>query len=160
MKKCILICDDDEDILHVCKLILEKNNFRVVTSDNCEDIFDTMETTMPDLILMDVWIPEMGGEAATKKLKTLELTKQIPVILLSAHKELDVVAQRASADGFIQKPFEISELLNKINTYVYPKDNNQTNFSNIAEAILRFFTLKKTTNALSIHHHLKELKFR
>ena len=118
MKRRILICDDDEDILAVCKTILEKNDFQVSTSLNCESIFNKMSVINPDLILMDLWIPEMGGEKATLKLRANEETKHIPVILFSANQEVEQMVNKLNASDFIVKPFDIKELVAIINKHL------------------------------------------
>lgn len=115
MKKRILICDDDEDILAVCKTILERNDFQVSTSLTCESIFNKMSFFNPDLILMDLWIPEMGGEKATLKLKSDKETRHIPVILFSANQEIEKMASKLNANDFIVKPFDMKDLVAKIN---------------------------------------------
>jgi len=118
MKRRILICDDDEDILAVCKTILEKNDFQVSTSLNCESIFNKMSVINPDLILMDLWIPEMGGEKATLKLRANEETKHIPVILFSANQEVEQMVNKLNASDFIVKPFDIKKLVAIINKHL------------------------------------------
>jgi DNA-binding response OmpR family regulator len=118
MKRRILICDDDEDILAVCKTILEKNDFQVSTSLNCESIFNKMSVIKPDLILMDLWIPEMGGEKATLKLRANEETKHIPVILFSANQEVEQMVNKLNASDFIVKPFDIKKLVAIINKHL------------------------------------------
>src|SRR5437762_149149 len=100
MKKKVLICDDDVEILEVCSLILRKKDFDVHTLTNCESIFILLKDFKPDVILMDLWIPEMGGEAATVKLKSESHTKQLPVVLFSAHNELESICHKINADGF------------------------------------------------------------
>ncbi|CAN5129992.1 N/A [soil metagenome] len=115
MKKCVLICDDDVDILEVCSTILHLHNYDTITSPNCENVFELLKTHTPDLILMDLWVPEMGGEKATEKLKTDPETSHLPVILFSANREIENVAQKVNANDFICKPFDIQEFIIKIN---------------------------------------------
>src|SRR4051812_17978156 len=117
MKKTIWICDDDEEILQVCSLILKKKNYEVLTFTTCESVFPYLETQKPDVILMDLWIPEMGGESCTLKLKNDLKTKHIPVILFSAHNELEKVSLKVKAEGFLKKPFEIAQLMQVINRH-------------------------------------------
>ncbi len=66
------------------------------------------------MILMDLRIPKIGGEQATRLVKDKSTTKHIPVILFSAHKELEQACDRAKADGFLKKPFDVSDLLDII----------------------------------------------
>ncbi len=117
-KRKILICDDDADILEVCRLILHKKNFEVFTSLDCESIFHRIHEIKPDIILMDLWIPAMGGEACTKMLRENELTRHIPIILFSANNEVEKISKKANADGFICKPFDINELVSIVEKHL------------------------------------------
>jgi CheY-like chemotaxis protein len=117
-KKRILICDDDQDILEVCRVILGKKNYEVLTSPDCEGIFPRLAEINPDVILMDLWIPIMGGEACTKMLKENELTRHVPIILFSANNEVEQISRRANAEGFIRKPFDIKELVSAIEKHI------------------------------------------
>jgi two-component system cell cycle response regulator DivK len=111
MKKCILIFDDDLDILMVSKIILENQNYRVETRICCDDIIKDIAEVNPGMILMDLRIPTIGGEQATRLVKDKKATKHIPVIIFSANTEIEQVCERANANGFLKKPFEIKNLL-------------------------------------------------
>jgi DNA-binding response OmpR family regulator len=111
MNKCILILDDDPEILTVCKIILEKENYKVETRTRCDNIIIDIRETKPAMILMDFWIPVMGGEEATKLVKKNRATKHIPVILFSANGEIHEISKTANADGYLKKPFEIGSLI-------------------------------------------------
>jgi DNA-binding response OmpR family regulator len=109
MKKTILIFDDDQEILFVCRVILEKQNFHVETRTYCDDIIEDTITTQPVLILMDLWIPVIGGENSIHLLKAKAATQYIPVIVFSANTDISEISKRINADGFIKKPFDITE---------------------------------------------------
>lgn len=111
MKKCILIFDDDAELLMVCKIILEKKNYMVQTRLFCDDILKDCKEVSPDIILMDLWIPKIGGEKAINLIKENPATIHIPVILFSANAEINIVEKRAKADGVLKKPFDINVLL-------------------------------------------------
>ena len=112
MKKCVLIYDDDHDILSVCKIILSQHNYRVETMTLNTDIIDDIARLKPDVILMDLWIPELGGEMAVDLVKNNKAAQHIPIILFSASTEIDEISKRTRADGFLKKPFEIITMLN------------------------------------------------
>lgn len=114
MKECIIIFDDDEEILSVCKIILERQNYRVETRICCDNIIKEVKKVKPDAILMDLWIPDIGGENATNLLKNDKATKDIPVILFSANADVEQIFQRSKADGFIKKPFQVANFLHII----------------------------------------------
>ena len=112
MSKKIIIYDDDTDLLEVCSLILEAKNFAVVTKDKCTEILSDIKEHNPDVILMDNWIPDIGGVKATRLVKDSEHFRHIPVIFFSANNNVNELAIEAGADYFLQKPFDISELEN------------------------------------------------
>ncbi len=108
MQKCVLIYDDDVEILIVCKAILEMDNYRVETITNCENIIADIGRYNPDVILMDLWIPKIGGEKAIVLMRDHLPTRHIPVILFSANDEIEKISERVKANGFLRKPFDIS----------------------------------------------------
>ena len=109
MKKHVLIYDDDEEILWLCKTILEKY-FHVETMIQCNDVIGDIAKLKPDIILMDLWIPLLGGEKAISLIKNNPLTQMIPVIIFSANAEIDKIAIEIGASGYISKPFDITNL--------------------------------------------------
>lgn len=112
MKKCVLICDDDQDILEVTREILAIRGYDVKTL-NCltpGEFAQEIEGIKPDVILMDLWIPEIGGEQATRELKAFTGTRNIPVIMFSANNDIEKVAQKSGAEDFLPKPYDISQL--------------------------------------------------
>ncbi|MEO6290739.1 MAG: response regulator [Ginsengibacter sp.] len=112
MKKCVLIFDDDPEILMVSKIILEQQDYRVETRVCCDDIIEDIAAVNPSMILMDLRIPKIGGEQATRLAKSEKATKDIPIIIFSANTEIQQVCERANANGFLKKPFKVSDLLN------------------------------------------------
>ncbi len=116
MKKCVLIFDDDPEILMVSKIILEQENYRVETRICCDDVINDITEVNPSMILMDLRIPKIGGEKATILIKNKKATKHIPVIIFSANTEIEQVSERAHANGFLKKPFDIDALLSIVAT--------------------------------------------
>jgi len=114
MKKCILIYDDDEEILTVTKLILEKHNYQVLTRTRCDDIIREVNEVNSDLVLMDLWIPRIGGESALQLMKGNEATRNIPVILFSANDTIEEICKRSGADGYLKKPFSVKNLVHLV----------------------------------------------
>lgn len=106
-KKCILIYEDDQEILFLCKTLLAKNHYRVEALSRCENVISDITNIKPNLILMDLWIPEIGGEKAIFLIKENPTTRHIPVLLFSANAEIKEIALRTGANGYIEKPFDI-----------------------------------------------------
>ena len=110
MKKNILILDDDSDILFFCSQVFESMGFNVVTSENCNNITKKVEDMKAHIVLIDNWIPDIGGIKAIKILKGTKHLKDIPVILFSANSNLIELATEAGADSYLKKPFDLDEL--------------------------------------------------
>ncbi len=118
MKKVILIYDDDEEILLLCRAILSKYDFVVETLSNCENILSDIQTFNPDLILMDLWIPIIGGEKAIEIVKQNESTKQTPVLIFSANADIKDISKKVNADGYVEKPFIIKNFIATIQRHL------------------------------------------
>lgn len=110
MKKKVIIYDDDADLLEVCSLILGTKGFEVIMKDRCTEIIRDMEQHNPDVILMDNWIPDIGGVKATRLLKESGNFSHVPVIFFSANNNVNELAAEAGADYCLHKPFDITEL--------------------------------------------------
>jgi CheY-like chemotaxis protein len=106
----ILIYDDDTDILEVTAAILKMKGFMVYCKDNCRDITADVQQQQPDVILMDNWLPDIGGVKAVQFLKNDPEFKNIPVIFFSANSHVEELAKEAGADYMLKKPFEIKDL--------------------------------------------------
>ncbi|UKB82055.1 response regulator [Chryseobacterium sp. MEBOG06] len=109
-KKKILIFDDDKAILEVVTIIFEENGYEVKISETSHDILERVADYQPDVILMDNWIPKIGGVEATKLLKSNEEFKHIPVIYVTANNDIVALAAEAQADDYVSKPFNLEDL--------------------------------------------------
>lgn len=118
MKKTILIFDDDTNILELCSIILTECGYEVATSETSHDIIEKVEETNPDAILMDNWIPDIGGIEATRILKKHPKFNHIPVIYFSANNDIKSLAEKAGADAHLAKPFDLDELENLIKSLI------------------------------------------
>lgn len=112
-----MIFDDDKDIVSICTFIFKKLNWNVSAFETCADIVAKVKEEMPDVILMDNWIPEMGGVAATQLIKGQADLNNIPVIYFSANADVKKLAAQAGADSYIGKPFDIKEFEHLIAQY-------------------------------------------
>lgn len=118
MQKCILIYDDELEILNICKLVLKRYNYHVEVRASCSDIVSDVDLTSPDIILMDLWIPEIGGTKAVTILKNNPRTQHIPVILFSADSSIKAICNQINAQGYLEKPFDIRMLVDVIGKHV------------------------------------------
>ncbi|HET6541138.1 MAG TPA: response regulator [Chryseolinea sp.] len=120
MNKRVIIYDDDTDLLEVCSLILASRNFEVITKDKCTEILTDLEEHQPSVILMDNWIPDVGGVKATQIVKGSKEFQHIPVIFFSANNNVNELAQEAGADFCLHKPFDIADLENIVSNAIQP----------------------------------------
>jgi CheY-like chemotaxis protein len=116
MAKKILVADDDPAILDALQMMLELEGYEVETSIDGETIYK-MEKNFPDLLLLDIWMSGQDGRDICKYLKKDPITKDIPIILVSASRDIMQSAKDAGADDFIAKPFEMDTLLDKVRYY-------------------------------------------
>jgi len=115
-EKKIVIFDDDEDILSICSFILEEQGWKVYAYTDCNQITEKISAVLPDIIIMDNWIPDDGGIIATQILKKNERLKDIPVIYFSANSDIELLASHAGAETYLAKPFDLEDLERVINT--------------------------------------------
>lgn len=115
--KRILIFDDDVDILEILNYLLREKDWDVHTRTTCNDIIEVVSETKPDIILMDNWIPDIGGIKATQLLKKDPQLGKIPVVYFSANNDIEKLASQAGSDAYLAKPFDLDELERIINQF-------------------------------------------
>lgn len=114
----VLVVDDDLDILAVMQLLLKMKGFEVEVTTKGEETFSKVESFKPNLILLDVLLSGYDGRIICKQLKSQEGTKNIPVIMFSAHPSAVESIKEYGANDFIAKPFDVNELISKVNTQI------------------------------------------
>ena len=116
MKKKILVVDDEDDILNFLELVLGEKGFDVVTASGGQEALTKAQLERPDLVLLDIMMPQMDGWEVLKLLRVDEETAEIPVAMLSARTEARdrVQGLQEGAIDYICKPFSLQELLGKI----------------------------------------------
>lgn len=108
-----MIADDDPGIVDAVEMLLEFEGYKVTSTVDGSTVID-MKDELPDLLLLDIWMSGEDGRDICKKLKSEAITKNIPVIMISASRDIRESAMAAGADDFLAKPFEMDELLKKI----------------------------------------------
>jgi DNA-binding response OmpR family regulator len=114
----ILAVDDESDVLLIVKTGLQTEGYDVITASNGFDAITLAKEEKPDLILLDIMMPEMDGFETLGKLKQDDSTAQIPVIMLTGLSERAKI-QQALVSGtqyYVVKPFEFEDLLVKVRT--------------------------------------------
>jgi len=119
-KNIILIVDDDTTNLQVIGSFLYNKNYKIILAKSGKDALKSIEKNLPDLILLDIMMPEMNGYEVCKKLKANNQTKDIPVIFLTAKTEAKDIIKGFNTGGldYVTKPFIKEELLARIKTHI------------------------------------------
>lgn len=110
----ILVVDDDQPILLLMKSILREFGFEPIVASTGSDALRHAAADAPELILLDMTMPEMSGTEFIQKLRSDSAMAGIPVLILSGHPVTESELERIGADGAIQKPFDLTELLRRI----------------------------------------------
>ncbi|RYY38021.1 MAG: response regulator [Sphingobacteriaceae bacterium] len=114
----ILVCDDEQEILDITKLILEDSGYEVTALINSNEVISYIEKQQPDILLIDLWMPGMSGDQVIEQLRTNANITDLPIIVISASKDGRQVAFAAGADDFLDKPYDIDTLLAKVEKHL------------------------------------------
>ena len=125
-KRTITVVDDNPDIVTIVKTILEGKGYEVVCASSGQELFNDLGDHKPDLIILDIMMPQMDGLEVLTRLKGATETASIPVILLTAKVQYEDVlgGYKLGADYYITKPFTSTQLLNGINLLLGEKASN------------------------------------
>lgn len=115
VNKKILVVDDDSGIGEMLKVLLEFNGFEVIVSEKPEETEENIRTHGIDLVLLDMLISGVNGTDVCARLRGKPDTAEIPILMMSALHDAGPKCKKAGANNFIAKPFEIKDLLAKIN---------------------------------------------
>ena len=117
MKQRILIAEDEADIRNILKLYLESEGFEVVRAQDGDQALRMAQQEMPDLILLDVMMPNMDGFAVTQALRQYS---QVPILILSARsQDADkILGLNLGADDYIAKPFNALEVVARVKAHL------------------------------------------
>jgi CheY-like chemotaxis protein len=111
----ILALDDTTASLYLLKTALEEEGYDVDTASNGHLALAKIETSPPSILLLDVIMPSINGIEITRRIRQNPRTVNIPILIVSGSDESDITeALNAGANDFIRKPFQINELLAKI----------------------------------------------
>lgn len=118
MKKCVFVLEDDESLRELFTILLEGEDFEVKTYPNATSFKQSLELEKPDIIIMDVMLPDGDGIEICAEIKSMYATSHIPVIMMSAHRDFSYDRGNCEAEEFIEKPFDIDYLIEKVQRYV------------------------------------------
>jgi CheY-like chemotaxis protein len=115
--KLILVAEDEDSNFELVRIVLAKR-YRLIRAKNGIEAVTFSEDEKPDLILMDIRMPDMNGLDATRIIK--EVNHDVPIIALSAYAFDENIreAKNAGCDGFLAKPFRVEDLIEVVNKYI------------------------------------------
>jgi two-component system cell cycle response regulator len=147
----ILIVDDSPDNIALASMILEKDNYEIMSAASGQQALEMARKTRPDVILLDIQMPQMDGFQVCQRLKSDPDTDGIPVLFVSAvHKDAESVAHGLSmgGDDYITKPFNSTELRARVNVLARLKRH-------VDELLEKNFELEAANQALA--HSIERL---
>lgn len=112
----IYIVEDDESIREIETIALKNSNYIVSAFENAKEFYKKLDELVPDLILLDVMLPDESGYDIVRKLRKRPTTQDIPIIMVTAKTtEMDMIkGLDGGADDYIKKPFSIMELITRV----------------------------------------------
>jgi len=142
-KSTIMVVDDDHELVTIVRVILEQKGFNVRCAYNGSQLFAGLDEHKPDLIILDIMMPEMDGLEVLRRLKAVPETSSIPVILLTALDEYEdsLTGYKMGADYYIAKPFTKTQMMTAIDHLLnegrrhYVECLNKGKYSNVQEKV-------------------------
>lgn len=161
-KEKILIVEDEKDIVELLQYNLEKENFKIQSANNGQRALDLARKNHPDLILLDLMLPEIDGLEVCRILKKDPKTSHIPIIMLTAKSaESDkIVGLELGADDYITKPFSMKELIARVKALLrrlHP-ETKQAEIVRISDVIIDFSKYLVTQKGKQVDLTTKEFE--
>lgn len=116
----ILVVEDDPDARKIISLVLKLDGFITMTASNGSEALRYIESDVPDLILLDVIMPDMDGYEVCERIRSNALTAHVPVVMLSGRSDEESIAQgyAAGANDYVAKPIKPSSLTRRLRTLI------------------------------------------
>ncbi len=120
MGKNVLVIEDEPNIIEAISFILSRDGWSVATHSNGHDAVGVVTDALPDVIILDVMLPGKSGYDILRELRDADLTREIPVLMLTAKGQVKdrEMAERAGASRFMTKPFSNAEVLDAVRELV------------------------------------------
>lgn len=120
MAKRVLVVEDDAQNSYLIGFILEKSGYEVITAVDGEQAVAEVESSVPDLILMDMLLPKMNGYEATRRIKAMSAAQGVPIIALTAYSmkgDRERILE-SGCDGYISKPIDPETFVSEMEEYL------------------------------------------
>lgn len=153
----IYIVEDDESIREIEEFALKNSGHKVVGFPDAKSFFSKLDEIIPDLLLVDIMLPDMNGNEIVKKVRRSPQTKHLPVIMVTAKtSDLDLVkGLEDGADDYIKKPFSVMELISRVKALL-----RRTSPEEVKLLELDSLTLNNEKHEVAIDGKVVELTFK
>jgi DNA-binding response OmpR family regulator len=118
MKKCVFVLEDNDEIRELFTYLLEEESYEVHAYPTAASFRESLEHSLPDLLVLDVMLPDGNGLDICCELKEDPKTESIPIIIMSAHAEISDMKKKCEAEEFIAKPFDIQNFIDKVQKHI------------------------------------------
>ena len=118
MKKCIYVVEDNPAIREIISFLLEEEFYEVKACRNTHDFWLQMNQHIPDMVILDIMLPDGNGLEICNSLKGNIKTHGIPVMMMSANNHLNAVKSKCGAEDFINKPFDLNDFAARVDRYM------------------------------------------
>ncbi|MCZ4224767.1 MULTISPECIES: response regulator [Pedobacter] len=118
MEKMIYLLENDEGITEVLQLLFNSEGYGVSAFSSVSSFMAGLSEHVADLFLLDVMLPDGNGIEVCSYLKSLEKTRNVPIIMMSAHADRYDIRRGCAAENFIKKPFDIHDLLRLVAKHI------------------------------------------
>jgi CheY-like chemotaxis protein len=115
----VLVVEDDPTIVELLEQALEVEGYQVLSGVGGEAL-QLAQEGQPDVILLDIMMPDMDGIEVSRRLRADPATSSIPIVAMSAHERLQAIGDHMSADDRLSKPFHLHELYDIVSRWVRP----------------------------------------
>ncbi|MFN0291890.1 response regulator [Pedobacter helvus] len=116
-KKCVYVLEDNANIADIIEFLLVEELYEVKVCKNANTFWKEMQQHTPDMIVLDVILPDANGLEICTKLKRDIRTHRIPIMMMSGNNYLSKVKSKCDADSYINKPFDLNDFMERVNYY-------------------------------------------
>ena len=154
----IYIVEDDESIREIETIALKNSGHMVGAFGSSKEFFKKLDEILPDLVLLDVMLPDESGYDIIKKLRLNSATKRLPVIMVTAKStELDMIkGLEDGADDYIKKPFSVMELITRVKALLRRTETDEAGVLDVGEIELNHERHAVTVSAKQVELTFKE----
>lgn len=118
MKKSIFVVEDNASIREMLEFLLKEEEFEVVSCPNSQAFWQAIQMQLPDMVVLDVMLPDGNGVDICTQLKGNVKTHNIPVMMMSANNQLNKIKSKCGAEDYINKPFDLNDFVERVEHYL------------------------------------------